>query len=94
MPKKIDTEKPSEKEIEEISEASKSDVIGFQGGLSVKLDRKLKSTGENLRTKLSMDLGQWLDDEIKNQETRIADISRWQKMYRGQRESKNTPYPG
>ena len=94
MPKQTDKEKPSKKEIEEVSEASKSDVIGFLGGLSVKLDKKLKSTGNNLRDQLSMDLGQWLDDEIKNQETRISDISRWQRMYRGQREAKASPYPG
>ena len=85
--------KPTQKESEEAVEASKSDILGFQGGLSVKLDKKLKPTGENLRDKLSMELGQWLDDEIKNQETRIADISRWQRMYRGQRPPKNIPYP-
>ena len=93
LAEKVKKEKPTKKELEETAEASKSDIIGFQGGLSVKLDKKLKSTGENLRTKLSLELGQWLDDEIENQSARIENIGKWQRMYRGQRPPKNIPYP-
>jgi len=52
--------------------------------------------GEELLDGIDADLvnGRWLDEELRNQEERIADISRWQKMYRGQREAKDTPYPG
>jgi len=86
--------KPTKKEIKQAEEASKSDVIGFTGGLSVKLDRRLKSSSENLRSKLSLDVSQWLEDENRNQAERIENIAKWQRMYRGQREAKNTPYAG
>jgi len=96
MPKKSVKEvqkKGNKSKILDLLEATKSDIVGFQGGMDVKLDKKLKSSGENLRDKLSHDLGEWLEQEIKNQQPRIDKLSEWQKLYRGQRDTKNIPYP-
>lgn len=67
---------------------------GFKGSLPVDLDRVLEDTSTPLREKLSADIGSWLDAEIRNQEPRIANISKWNKQYSGIRSPKAFPYAG
>ena len=87
--------KPTEKELEEVKETSKTDVVGYVGGLNVDLTREIETTGGwvDLRAQLTHDVDTWLTQEIKNQAPLIENIAKWQKMYRGQRPSRNFPYP-
>ena len=67
--------------------ATKSELVGFLGGLSVKLDRMMKD-GTILREKLRNDVGELLDQELRNQQERMDKIPVWNKMYRGQRKAR------
>jgi len=72
-------------------EESKSDATGWLGGLPVKLTRKT-SSGETLRDVLSQHVGETLDQELNNQATRIRDIAKWHKQYKGKKPKKSWPF--
>ena len=72
-------------------EASKEDIVGFKGGFSVNLDRKMES-GEKLRDVLSRHVGETLDLELKNQEDLINKLPYWHDQYKGKREPKSFPW--
>ena len=76
-----------QKERKEKVIATKSDLIGFLGGLPVKLDRMMKD-GTVLREKLRNDIDVLLDQELRNQKERIDKIPVWNKLYRGQRKQR------
>ena len=69
------------------SKDTKSNVYGFQGGLPVNLDRKMKD-GQVLREKLRIEIGELLQQELDNQQERIDKIPEWNRLYRGQRDDR------
>ena len=71
----------------------RSDEAGFLAGLPVNLDRTMKS-GRTLREELSENVGKWLNDAIDAQQPLIDKISVWDRLYRGIKPDKNSPYPG
>jgi len=106
MPKKIKAKKPGEPavgaadvggpestETAESLEVYKSDIPGFIGELPINLDRTMED-GSDLRDKLSMEIGGWLNDELRNQEKLIEKLAVWDKQYCGKKPEKNHPYPG
>lgn len=81
---------PSKRKEKEV-ELEKSDLEGFRGGLDVDLKKKIE--GQELRDILSKHIDTVLDQEIKNQESRIDKIADWNRSYRGERDERNWPYP-
>jgi len=67
--------------------ATKQDLVGFLGGLSVNLDREMND-GTILREKLRNEVGLLLEQELTNQQERMDKIPVWNKMYRGQRRAR------
>lgn len=75
-----------------IKESVKSEFEGFRGGISLQLDRKMKS-GKTLREELSIHIKETLDKEISNQAPLIDRISKWEDQYKGVKPEKNWPFP-
>lgn len=73
-------------------EATKSDILGFRGGLSVDLDRIMEGGGI-LRDVLSQHLKETLLVEKDNDTKLRADIVKWQKQYKGIKPEKSFPWP-
>lgn len=70
---------------------TKTDTQGWIGGCSIPLKRKMDS-GSTLREELSAHIDEVLSQEIKNQEERIDNITRWEKQYRGVKPPKSYPF--
>jgi len=81
----------SKKAKKEAKETAKEGFDGFQGGLSVKLNRKLEDK-RTLRDALSSHLTEVLDQELRNQEGRIAKLKKWEDQYKGIKPAKNFPF--
>ena len=81
-PKKTTVKKRKEKAV-----AIKSDEIGFKGGISVDLDRKMND-GTILRDKLRSEIDVTLDESLRDQSGRIEKIPVWNRMYRGHRKDR------
>jgi hypothetical protein len=73
-------------------EATKSDVLGFRGGMNVNLDR-IMSDGNSLRNALSQHLKETLAVEKDNDKKLRAKIDKWQKQYKGIKPPKSFPWP-
>lgn len=72
---------------------TKSDVLGFRGGLRLDLNKKMKGhSGQKLGEVLSQHFCQVLEQEIENQAPRLKKIRKWNKMYRGERDPKSSPW--
>ncbi len=83
-----------EEKLEKNPKPSKSDVEGFQGGLDIRLGRKLEKHGGTLRSKLTQDLETWLTEELDNQSGRIQKLGKWDRQYRGIKPEKSYPWIG
>jgi len=70
---------------------TKTDTQGWKGGCSIPLSRKMES-GSTLREELSAHLEEVLSQELKNQEERVSNITRWEKQYRGVKPPKSFPF--
>ena len=70
---------------------TKSDVEGWRGGCQIPLTRKMES-GSTLRDELSAHLDEVLSQELKNQDTRIENLAKWEKQYRGVKPPKSFPF--
>lgn len=79
-------EVPEEKDL-------KSEVVGFLGGIDLKLDRVLES-GDVLINKLSQDIDKWLLQALDEHESFVAKLSKWDRQYHGIKPEKTYPYPG
>ena len=64
---------------------------GWSGGLDIPLDREL-ADGTTLKDRLSKYTSQLLTLELYNQKERIADVVRWKRMYRGDRDERSFPF--
>jgi len=72
---------------------TKSSVEGFRGGMRLDLDRKMKDhSGQTLREVLVNHFVDVLEQEIENQAPRLKKIRKWNKMYRGERDPKSSPW--
>ncbi len=87
--KEVKSKKGKKDKVEEAE--TKSDTIGWKGGCQLPFKRKMKS-GSTLREELSAHIEEVLSSEIKNQETRIENIAKWEKQYRGVKPPKSTPF--
>lgn len=84
--------KASAKPKEKPKETEKSDFEGFRGGLSVKLDRKLKNK-QSLRDVLSLHLTEVLDQELRNQSGRVDELlPELEDLYKGKKKPKDFPF--
>ena len=72
-------------------EATKSDLLGFKGGMDVDLERIMDS-GDTLRDVLSQHLKTTLLVEKKNDNKLRRNINRWQKQYKGKKPPKSFPW--
>jgi len=72
-------------------EKSKTDIVGWIGGLPVKLSRKMES-GKTLREELEKHIGDLLQQELDNQQAFIDKIPTWNRQYRGIKPTKSTPW--
>jgi len=73
-------------------EATKSDLLGFKGGMDVDLDRIMEGGG-TLRDVLSQHLKETLLVERDNDTKLRANIVKWQKQYKGIKPPKSFPWP-
>ena len=73
-------------------EATKSDILGFRGGLPINLNREMKGGGI-LRDILSQHLKETLLTERDNDTKLRANIVKWQKQYKGIKPPKSCPWP-
>ena len=73
-------------------EATKSDILGFRGGLPIDLDR-IMDGGGILRDVLSQHLKETLLVERDNDTKLRANINKWQKQYKGIKPPKSFPWP-
>ena len=73
-------------------EASKSDILGFRGGMLIDLDREMEG-GRILRDVLSQHLKETLYIEKENDTKLRKNIEKWQKQYKGIKPSKSWPWP-
>ena len=80
--------KPS---VEEIAAETKEDTISWPGGLNLDLARKMESE-KTLEDELSAHISEVLEQEMKNQEERLANIPKWNEQYRGFRKERNFPF--
>jgi len=80
------------KSLEIDPEASKSTIEGFRGGMRLPLDRIMEK-GTKLRTVLEIHIKEIFDKEKSNQRTLEDNLTKWQKIYFGQKEPKTWPFP-
>jgi len=73
-------------------EATKSDLLGFKGGLPINLDRIMEGGG-TLRDVLSQHLKETLLVERDNDTNLRANIVKWKKQYKGIKPPKSFPWP-
>ena len=73
-------------------EATKSDLLGFKGGMLVDLDR-IMDGGGTLRDVLSQHLKETLLVERDNDIRLRQNIDKWQKQYKGKKPEKSWPWP-
>lgn len=79
-------------ELEIDPEASKSTIEGFRGGLRLPLDGVM-SNGTKLRSVLEVHVREVFDKEKSNQSKLEDNLTKWQKIYFGQKEPKSWPFP-
>jgi hypothetical protein len=72
-------------------ESSKSSVEGFRGGMRLPLDR-VTDKGTKLRAELEIHIREVFDKEKSNQRSLEDNLTKWQKIYFGQKEPKNWPF--
>ncbi len=82
---------PGSKKGKEDKAESKSDVQGWKGGCGLDFGRKMAS-GKTLREELSTHLDEVLSKELDNQATRIENLAKWGKQYKGEKPSKSFPF--
>ena len=73
-------------------ESSKSTIEGFRGGMRLPLD-SVMSDGTKLRSKLEIHIREVFDKEKSNQRNLEDNLTKWQKIYFGQKEPKSWPFP-
>ena len=76
----------------EKTEALKSNVSGFRGGLQLDLNRTMES-GRTLREELSDHITKVLSTELRNHEGYYDKVRKWEEQYSGHRPPKSSPFP-
>jgi len=71
----------------------RGEIDVFPGGQNVNLSVK-NDRGVVLKERLTADIAQAMEIEQENQAKRIQKISKWQKMFKGERKKKDFPYAG
>jgi len=82
---------PKSKKGKEDKAESKGDIVGWKGGCSIPLSRKMAS-GKTLREELSAHLDDVLAKELDNQSARMESLARWGKQYKGEKPPKSFPF--
>lgn len=79
------------KKLKKENEPTKESERGWIGGLPLPLD-KAKEGDKTLREKLVHEISTWLPQQLANQEKLIANIDKWRKQYKGQKDEKTFPF--
>lgn len=74
-------------------ESLKGDEVGFRGGLPIDLQREMQD-GQPLYKHLTVDIDNWLENELRSQSERIEKLAEWNRQYRGIKEERTWPYEG
>ena len=82
---------PKSKKGKEDKAETKSDVVGWKGGCGLDFGRKMAS-GKTLREELSTHLDEVLSKELDNQSTRMENLAKWGKQYKGEKPAKSFPF--
>jgi len=73
-------------------ESLKHEVVGWSGGLDIRLNRTLKG-GYPLHEKLAFDIDKMLAQVNEEHEPLVAKIQKWNRQYHGKKDEKSYPYP-